>query len=365
MYSETSNNSLIGRSFNVILGAAGTTVQHYLEENNLEIISHERQTIKYGDEIVKTGVLKFKCLQKEGFQNLPNNKMLYNNRKLGFRHPEQYEERNKQEVEKQQQKGIELQNAERNRKMKEIRRQAEEEKRREEKEKEELIQQQKDDGDRFTNVWKHMPEVSTLATAKANYLSRMEKDNPEVRLSPKQFSDRKEGFIQEEETNDGEEGMEFDQPAKMTPDKKREIQLEELTGKDEEIINIQPQPQPQPQPPHHHHQQQQQQLEQLPHQHQPNMQPQQQLQPPASPPPQTKPLPTTPPQSQQSQPTEQMKSAAGGEDHQGGVPTTQQHDELLQEGEDICRKAFEKATQQGMEDLTANKTAPEHTAKDG
>ena len=51
--------------FNVPLGASGTAVQVYLEESNLEVISQERQINKYGDEIVKTGVIKFKCFKKK------------------------------------------------------------------------------------------------------------------------------------------------------------------------------------------------------------------------------------------------------------------------------------------------------------
>ena len=112
--------------FNVPLGASGHCIQQYLEENKLKVISHERQSVKNGDTSVYTGVLKFRCSKLDGFENLPTYKIFYNNRKLGIRHSEQYEEKNgiaeenqrleeKERERKQLQREEEQRNAERNR----------------------------------------------------------------------------------------------------------------------------------------------------------------------------------------------------------------------------------------------------------
>ena len=86
--------------FNVPLAASGTVIQQYLKENHLEILAFERQIARFEGETVYTGVIKYKCIKREGFINLPPYKTFYNNRRIGIRHPEQYEERNKVEAER-------------------------------------------------------------------------------------------------------------------------------------------------------------------------------------------------------------------------------------------------------------------------
>ena len=108
-------------AFNIPLAASGTEVKQYLEENHLKVLAFERQITQFEDQTVYTGVIKYKCLKTEEFQNLPPYKTFYNNRRIGLRHPEQYEEKNKAEAEKREQKAIEQENAARNRKEKEDR----------------------------------------------------------------------------------------------------------------------------------------------------------------------------------------------------------------------------------------------------
>ena len=96
--------------FNVPLSASGATIKQYLEESNLKVLAHDRQITKFGEQTFYTGVIKYKCLKTEGFTNLPAFKTFYNNRRLGLRHPEQYEEANKAEAER---KGKEKENEER------------------------------------------------------------------------------------------------------------------------------------------------------------------------------------------------------------------------------------------------------------
>ena len=52
--------------FNVPLGASGQAIQEYLEANNLKVLSHERQTVTYCDEIVKTGSNKIPMSETRG-----------------------------------------------------------------------------------------------------------------------------------------------------------------------------------------------------------------------------------------------------------------------------------------------------------
>ena len=109
-------------AFNVPLSAAGTSIEQYLEDSHLKVLAHERQIAKSGEYTVYTGVIKYKCVKLDGFTNLPQYKTFYNNRRIGFRHPEQYEEQNKAEADRREQKEKEQENAARNRKEKEDRR---------------------------------------------------------------------------------------------------------------------------------------------------------------------------------------------------------------------------------------------------
>ena len=109
-------------AFNVPLAAAGTSIEQYLEDSHLKVLAHERQIAKSGEYTVYTGVIKYKCVKLDGFTNLPQYKTFYNNRRIGFRHPEQYEEQNKAEADRREQKEKEQENAARNRKEKEDRR---------------------------------------------------------------------------------------------------------------------------------------------------------------------------------------------------------------------------------------------------
>ena len=86
--------------FNVRLTASGNAVRQYLEESDLKVLAVERQIAKLSDLAVYTGVIKYKCIKTEGFMNLPPYKTFYNNRRIGIRHPEQYEVRNKTEAER-------------------------------------------------------------------------------------------------------------------------------------------------------------------------------------------------------------------------------------------------------------------------
>ena len=226
-------------AFNVPLGASGGSVQQYLEENYLKVLSHERQSIKYGDNGVYTGVIKFRCDKREGFVNLPQWRTFYNNRKIGIRHAEQYEERNrlalaKQELEEEnnrkrtEQREIEEQNAECNRKNKELRKRIETEKKEQEriaKEKVEKGKQNKRDFGhliygRFDKVSPEMAEqIQKKKTSEAKY----------VRLSPREFEDKKEGYIEEDidlEIAKGEEILTTEHPLNRIDD--TNVNMEEI-----------------------------------------------------------------------------------------------------------------------------------------
>ena len=226
-------------AFNVPLGASGGSVQQYLEENYLKVLSHERQSIKYGDNGVYTGVIKFRCDKREGFVNLPQWRTFYNNRKIGIRHAEQYEERDRLALAKQQleeennrkraeQREIEEQNAERNRKNKELRKRIETEKKEQEriaKEKVEKDKQNKRDFGhliygRFDKVSPEMAEqIQKKKTSEAKY----------VRLSPREFEDKKEGYIEEDidlEIAKGEEILTTEHPLNRIDD--TSVNMEEI-----------------------------------------------------------------------------------------------------------------------------------------
>ena len=224
--------------FNVPLGASGGSVQQYLEENYLKVLSHERQSIKYGDNRVYIGVIKFRCDKKEGFVNLPQWKTFYNNRKIGIRHAEQYEERDRLALAKQdleennrkrtEQRKIEEQNAERNRKNKELRKRIETEKKEQERIAKEKVEKDKQDKrdfghliyGRLDKVSPEMAEqIQKKKTSEAKY----------VRLSPKEFEDKKEGYIEEDidlEIAKGEEILTTEHPLNRIDD--TNVNMEEI-----------------------------------------------------------------------------------------------------------------------------------------
>ena len=154
-------NKTIITVFNVPLGESGSCIQQYLEENNLKVLSRERQNVKYGDFSVYTGVIKYRCNKLNGFEILPTFKTFYNNRKVGIRHAEQYEQKNMVEQERnkvakekkrmeeednerrRELKIIEAQNAERNRQNRELRERIVREKKEEEQAEKEKVEQKK------------------------------------------------------------------------------------------------------------------------------------------------------------------------------------------------------------------------------
>ena len=191
-------------SFNVPLGASGSSIQQFLEEKHFKVTSHERQNIRYGDSAVYTGVIKFRCEKLNGFQNLPNYKIFYNNRRIGLRHAEQYEERQRIEEEnrlqeekererRKEEREIEQRNRERNRIRKEERMAKEEEERDKKKKKEEKRKEDRRELNRFKDAINHLPETNSMTT----------ETEKSPRVTPKQFMETKEGYIYEDEGMEG------------------------------------------------------------------------------------------------------------------------------------------------------------------
>ena len=225
--------------FNVPLGASGGSVQQYLEENYLKVLSHERQSIKYGDNGVYTGVIKFRCEKKEGFVNLPQWKTFYNNRKIGIIHAEQHEERDSLALAKQQleeennrkrteQREIEEQNAERNRKNKELRKRIETEKREQERIAKEKVETDKQNKRDFGHlIYGRLDKVSPGMAEQIQKKKRSEAKY--VRLSPREFEDKKEGYIEEDidlEIAKGEEILTTEHPLNRIDD--TNVNMEEI-----------------------------------------------------------------------------------------------------------------------------------------
>ena len=207
-------NKTIITVFNVPLGASGDCIRQYLEDNNLKVTSHERQHIKYGDAAVYTGVIKYRCNKLDGFENLPSFETFYNNRKIGIRHSEQYDERNRVATEKQaqededrerkrEQKEIEQRNAERNKLAKELKVKMANEAKQTAEQKKEKERQMKADKNFFENALYNRLTAEQKKTAERisqNNIERKPTEGAEcMRLSPQEFSERKEGYIQEEQ----------------------------------------------------------------------------------------------------------------------------------------------------------------------
>ena len=256
--------------FNVPLGASGQAIQEYLESNNLKVLSHERQTVTYCDEIVKTGVIKYRCQKQEGFQNLPNNKTFYNNRRLGFRHPEQYEERNKMEVARQQQQQQQQPEQQQQQQQPEQQQQQQQQSEQQQQQQGKDIQNAGDQqgGYNFQDAswdtlsfWSGRPsQPFTFHQATPTIIG----PNTDIRISPTEFRQAKEGYIQE----GADEGMEDKfmdvqptQAGKEAQQAEEEPRKEEEKEEGDEVIGEndthnaqnpppqQPQPHPDPTPP--------------------------------------------------------------------------------------------------------------------
>ena len=230
------------------MGASGDCIRQYLEDNNLKVTSHERQDIKYGDAAVYTGVIKYRCNKLEGVQNLPGFETFYNNRKIGIRHSEQYDERNRVAIEKQdqededrerkrKQKEIEQQSAERNKLAKELKMKMANEAKQKAEQKKENKRQMKADKIYFENGLFNRLTAEQEKIAKQIGQKEMKRKTTEnieyLGLSPQEFSERKEGYIQEEQTDmevtHSEEILEVEHPQnRITSEDPNENELERI-----------------------------------------------------------------------------------------------------------------------------------------
>ena len=147
---------------------------------------------------------------------MPSFETFYNNRKIGIRHSEQYDERNRVATEKQaqedevrerkqKQKEIEQQNAERNKLAKELKVKMANEAKQKAEQKKENEKQMKADKIFFENVRYNRLTAEQRKIAEqisqGNIVRKPTESAECLGLSPQEFSERKEGYIQEAQTD--------------------------------------------------------------------------------------------------------------------------------------------------------------------